>query len=344
MVYNEIGNFKILEENGLKVRINYDSIINGINEELSNSYVYEQSKDEDGNLYYFGKKDLKLEDYKKSLEDIKNLIDNLFTNVPTLNIFDFVELTKKGKFRKNQVVNLATPVVGIFRNYDYYKYVEYFCLSLKAIDESLIEVTWNYIQSDVKKCNPIFFEDYSTPIIREKLKSIRKDNLKVGHIYSDENRKSFYLYLGEAYYYYETIYKDSKKPLPKSSFKEEDFMKKINKRIKDEIADSKKYSYEYDPYRYLYIKLTKKEVEKIINEGSTIDFETFINGDFGNIYLEKEKAKFYSNPKKVFHDEFEYLEDFTKISKLFIENPTFNEYTGRAKGFNYCSAYYISWE
>lgn len=347
MKYNKIGKVITLEENGLVVKVDYDFTIEKINEEISGSYIYEEAA-EDNCLYGFGKKDVKLEDYQKSLEDIKGLIDNIFTEIPTINVFDFIALTKKGKFKKNQVVKLAAPIAGLFRNYDYYKYIECYCLTIEIWDENTAIAHWGYIQSDVNKFDPIFFEDYSTPIIREKLKSIRKADLKAGHIYSDEKQKKYYLYLGKGLYRYTSIYKPSKTLLPITDFSDEEIIDNCKKEIEEDIATHLSYGSKFNPYQYLYIRLTKREFETLKKDNSKENFEKFIKE-----YLSKRNSSLvcYDNVVRVFHDEYEYLEDVNNFSYVRKSNVMFHDNTGSVTlgglpkdTFSYCHGLYISFE
>lgn len=349
MTYKESGGIKTLEHNGLKININYTSFTVKIEEEIKSSYIYRrgEDKDDDGNLYYFGKKGVTKDNYIESLLQIKQLIDKIFTDTPVFNIFEYFTYTKKGKFAKNRKVNLAVPVVGLFENFDYYKYVECFAVEACVEDESIANVYFRLIQSDANKIDPIFFNDYETPIIREKLKAIKKADLKPGMIYSDEKQKKFFLYLGYAKYMRAGVIKQSKTLLPVSDFTETEMQEEVNKRIQ-EIADrSKKYSVKYSPYEYLFIRLTKKEYESLIKSKPEDDFEGFITNCIEatpRVYWISE----YENPIRVFHEECQYLtnvknfKSFLNKDTQFIDNikgPVF--YGGLPKdtftqcGFNY---------
>ena len=72
MVYTKKGSIITLEENGLKIFINYDKVMGRIDEEINNSYIYSKGT-EDKNLYFFGKKDISQELYIHSLIGIKTL-------------------------------------------------------------------------------------------------------------------------------------------------------------------------------------------------------------------------------------------------------------------------------
>lgn len=324
MNYKESGSIKTLEHNGLNININYASFIAKIDEEINNSYIYRrgEDKDDNGSLYYFGKKGVTKDNYTESLLKIKELIDKIFTDIPTFNIFEFFTYTKKGKFTKNRKINLAVPVVALFENFDYYKYVECFAVEAVVENESTANVYFRLIQSDVNKIDPIFFNDYETPIIREKLKAIKKSDLKQGMIYSDEKHKKYILYLGYAKKIPNTVFKQSKTILPTSDFTKEEMENSIDEYIEEEKKIYKKYGVNYSPYKCLYIRLTKKQYESLINAKSPLDFEDFITNCITSSSIE-----FYisesENAPRVFFEEHECLINVKKFKKILNINTKF---------------------
>lgn len=345
MSYSKSGKIATLEENGLKVQINYDDVIAKIDKEISNSDVY-ITGEEEKNLYYFGKKGVTKEDYINSLVKIKGLIKEIFNDSPSFNIFDFISVTKKGKFQKNRKVHLAAPIVGLIYNYDYYKYLESLCLEITVIDENTAEVYWHYVQSDINKFDPIFFEDYTKPIIKEKLKAIKKADLKIGMIYSDEKQKKFFLYLGNANLLASEVLKQSTSLLDKTSFTNEDIEQEVKKIIDEKNKHYAKFDETYNPNEYLYIKLSKKEYEKLIKGSKTKDFNEFWDECIENGMIFK-----YEKPLRVFHEECQYLVNVKPLKKIFIGNTRFINnisgpifYAGLPKDtFTSCSFRYLSY-
>ena len=135
--------------------------IRKIDEELSNSYIYAQAEDSSNpntNFYYFKQKGITKNDYNESLISIKKLIDEIFIDIPSINIFDFVTITKKGKFSKNRIIHLATPIVGLICKNSYYTCIKYFALEVNTINEDLAEMSWNFVECDPKKFETLFFK------------------------------------------------------------------------------------------------------------------------------------------------------------------------------------------
>lgn len=324
MVYTKKGSIITLEENGLKIFINYDKVMGRIDEEINNSYIYSKGT-EDKNLYFFGKKDISQELYIHSLIGIKTLIDKMFCDTPTINIFDFIPITKKGTFHKNRVVNIASPIAGLFFNYDYYKYIETFSLQSIVDDEKNVRIIFTYLQGDVNKFEPIFFEDYTKPIIRTKLSAIKRVDLKPGMIYSDEKQKKFFLFLGqmkliEGDNYYGGIYKKSKVLLTKKDFSDDEILLDIEARRKKQKDFCLRCKCKYNEKAFTYIKLTKKEFETIKKLDEKKDFEEFIRNCLIN---NKYYISPYENPIRVFHEEFEYLENIKPFEIIHIQDISF---------------------
>ena len=265
MTYIKSGNIRVLEEKELKIKINYDSTIRKIDEELSNSYIYAQAEDSSNpntNFYYFKQKGITKNDYNESLISIKKLIDEIFTDIPSINIFDFVTITKKGKFSKNRIVHLATPIVGLICKNSYYTCIKYFALEVNTINEDLAEMSWNFVECDPKKFETLFFKDYTKPVINEKPKAIKIGDIKRGTIYSDEFKKYYYLYLGNAKYMHLSMYKASPTLLSPSDFSDIEIENEVNHEIEEDIAYYKGSGERYTPNRHLYIKFTKEELKQ----------------------------------------------------------------------------------
>lgn len=292
MVYTKIGGTVILEKDGLRVRVELDKTILKIEDEINNPYIYEIGEDEK-NLYYFKKKNVTKDDYVKSLEGMKNLLISMFSDVPTFDVFEYLAITKKGKFSLNRKVVLASTVVGLFWNYTDYKYIQVPSIEARTLSEDLVDVEFTFSQSDVNKFSPIFFEDYTTPIIREKLSAIKKNDLKPGRIYSDDKKKKYFIYIGKAIYISSVIYKESKALLPAKAFTDVDIESDANEET-------------YRPTTYLYAKLSKKQYEAI-KFGETANAKEYLEN------LLKDKIKdvrlsYTLNPPKVYYEEKDYLE------------------------------------
>lgn len=294
MNYSKVGSIIILEKNGLKVSMDYDEVISKINDEINGSYIYETGE-ANKNLYYFGRKGVTKEDYINSLEAIKVLVDSMFCEIPTFDVFEYLQLTKKGKFALNRRVNLASPVVGRFWNNDYYKYADYLSLLVEVQKEDLATVKFTFLQSDVNKFEPIFFEDYATPIIREKLSAIKKKDLEPGHIYSDEKQKKFFIYVGKGTVIRGAIYRQSKVKLPETDFTDEEIeYYALNNENKRDL--------------YLFVKLNKKQYEALKKVGGTRKAKEYVS----DLLLMKIKGLYLNwsdTSIRVFHDEGVYLED-----------------------------------
>lgn len=317
MIFTKKGSFAWFEQDGLTVRINYDSVMNEIDEEINSPTIFEIADEGVESVYYFNRKGVTKEDYIESLVGIKRLIEKIFTDVPSINIFDFIPVTKKGNFAKNRQIHLAVPVVGLFYNCDYYKYARYFCLNISVESEDEAVVKWMLLQSDVNKVDAIFFNNYETPNVIEKRSAIKKADLKVGMIYSNDTGKKFKIYLGRAEWYFGSVIKQSKVMLPISDFSEAEMKAVAEAKFKERLDNAEKYGIKgFSTYDYLYVDISKKTLDTYINNKDSFDFETFVREAF-----EKGRVFGYQKPQRVFREEYQLLKDI-KPFEAFLKKET----------------------
>lgn len=322
------GSIYILSEGDLNVSINYDKVLKEIEKESKEKTVYKYSED---NLYFIGKEKKTEKDYEKSLLLMQNFIKDLFSENPYFDVFKYLKKTAKGTFAKANL-NLSFPCVALFQNCTYYKYVESFVLYVRNIDSKNAEVLFEFKNFDSTKMDSVFVkDDYSKPIdiYASKLSAIKKSDLKIGYIYSDEKQKKYYIYLGRGVNQKRSSIKEcmidgvmlDELNFPNNEI-ENDFhltlLKDWNRDAKY-LSSSEKKKYR-DPNEYLFYRIEKKDVEKFLK--GTCDFKKFINENYFLIYG-------YTNPVRVFHEEKSYLTDIdlnytyiTKDLQLMDNRPT----------------------
>lgn len=311
---------KTIEKNGLKISLDTDFLL--YCKQCLLSHI------EDGSFTEFvNKKGLELSeaDYEDAVERLYQLALDIMDDKKRengLNIFEYLPLTKAGKFHKKNPILLATSGIKDIWNQDYFSM---YMMDLRLIphcsndypyesDGLSADIHLGFYSHNTGKEVPIF-DGNNHPAKVQPTQYIKKTDLKIGSVYKDIKGIK-YMYVGQ---YYSAYCKEGTK---KEYMQTEDY-NLISQRIRPDG----------EPLipRYYYIKMTKKmETFLTKNNLKTVDDlwkYCYENKDMTILF------KMYQSPLR-------FVEDCNESP---IEDVFTKDFYEKEKNARYGSLYILKW-